>query len=91
MLEVYEFQGLRFLLIKNPWGHFRWNGKYSFGDAAWTPELKKALGYDNLKEDKGVFWMDFDSVLSWFDQIDINWNPELLSYRKDFFDHATAD
>jgi hypothetical protein len=52
------------MLIKNPWGHFRCNGKYSFGDAAWTPELKKALGYDSLKEDKGVFWMDFDSVLS---------------------------
>jgi len=22
----------------------------------------------------------------WFDSLDINWNPELLQYRKDFFD-----
>lgn len=37
VLEIIEYNGLRMLLIKNPWGHFRWTGKYSFGDAAWTP------------------------------------------------------
>ena len=51
------------LLVKNPWGHFRWNGRWSYGDQAWTPQMKSALGYDNLREDKGVFWMDYSSVL----------------------------
>jgi hypothetical protein len=63
VFEIYEYQGTRMMLVKNPWGHFRWNGKYSNGDSAWTPDLKRALGYDNFKDDKGVFWMDFDSVL----------------------------
>ena len=44
------------------------------------------LGYDNFSEDKGVFWIDYDSVLTWFDSLDINWNPELLKNRKIFFD-----
>jgi hypothetical protein len=24
--------------------------------------LKRSLGYDNFSEDKGVFWIDFESV-----------------------------
>ena len=78
---------LRMLLIKNPWGHFRWTGKYSYGDSIWTPQLKQALGYDNFAEDKGVFWMDLESVMTWFEGMDINWNPDLLVYRKDYFDY----
>ena len=37
VLEVIEYQGHRMLLIKNPWGHFSWTGKYSYGDKVWTP------------------------------------------------------
>ena len=25
-------------------------------------------------------------MLTWFDSLDINWNPDLLQYRKSFFD-----
>ena len=79
--------GHRVLLIKNPWGHFRWNGKFSYGDTAtWTPQLKQALSYDAFSTDKGVFWIDYESVITWFDSLDINWNPELLQYRKSFYD-----
>jgi len=35
--------------------------------------------------------MDFDSVLSWFEGIAINWNPDLLLYRKSYFDHWTIE
>lgn len=91
VLEVIEFKGLKMLLIKNPWGHFRWSGKYSYGDSIWTPELKQALGYDNFQQDKGVFWMDLESVLTWFEGIDLNWSPDLLAHRKSFFDYWSAD
>ena len=91
VLEVVEHRGLRMLLIKNPWGHFRWKGRFCYGDSSWTPELKQALGYDNFREDKGVFWMDFASVIKWFDCIDLNWNPELLQNRRSIFSHARAD
>ena len=86
VLEIIEVEGKKFFLIKNPWGHFRWQGKYSHGDASWTPSLKRALGYDNFDEDKGVFWMEFSDILQFFDSLDINWNPELLTYNKSFFD-----
>jgi calpain-7 len=38
------------------------------------------------QNDNGIFWIDFDSVCEWFESLDINWNPELLIYRKSFFD-----
>ena len=87
VLEIQEVLGHRVLLVKNPWGHFSWKGKFSYTDhSSWTPQLKQALGYDNFSKDKGVFWMDFNSVMQYFDSLDINWNPDLLQYRKSFFD-----
>jgi calpain-7 len=54
---------------------------------SWTPELKQVFHYDTLnKEDNGIFWIDFESVCKYFDSLDINWNPELLVYRKSIFD-----
>ena len=66
VLEIVECEGHRLMLVKNPWGHFRWKGKFAYGDANWTPSLKKALGYDNFSKDKGVFWINFESVMQWF-------------------------
>lgn len=49
--------------------------------------MKKNLHFDDLnKDDNGIFWIDFDSMCSFFESLDINWNPELLIYRKSFFD-----
>lgn len=49
--------------------------------------MKKALNFDDLnKDDNGIFWIDFDSVCDFFESLDLNWNPELLVYRKSFFD-----
>jgi calpain-7 len=90
VLEIVECEGHRLLLVKNPWGHFRWRGKFAYGDANWTPSLKKALGYDNFSQDKGVFWINFESVMQWFSHLDMNWNPDLLKYRKSFFDYWSA-
>jgi hypothetical protein len=37
------------LLLKNPWTHLRWKGRYSEMDtASWTPQLQSALNYDPL-------------------------------------------
>ena len=76
------------MLVKNPWGRFTWNGRYSIKDNKnWNQELKDHLHYDDLKaKSQGIFWIDFDSVVEWFDSMDINWNPELLIYRKSVYD-----
>lgn len=88
VLEIYEMLGHKILLVKNPWGHFRWNGRFSTEDKiSWTPELKSRLHYNDLAvNDNGIFWIDFDSVCDYFESLDINWNPDLLVYSKSFFD-----
>lgn len=40
-------QGKRLLMLKNPWNHLRWKGRFCENDVTnWTPELQKALNYD---------------------------------------------
>eukprot|EP00826_Nyctotherus_ovalis_P001627 TRINITY_DN10270_c0_g1_i8.p1 TRINITY_DN10270_c0_g1~~TRINITY_DN10270_c0_g1_i8.p1 ORF type:complete len:269 (+),score=71.97 TRINITY_DN10270_c0_g1_i8:1356-2162(+) len=88
VLEVIQEGGLRILLVKNPWGNFRWNGKFSTDDKLnWTETLKQKLHfYDLAARDNGIFWIDFDSMIENFDTMDINWNPALLVYRNSVWD-----
>ena len=44
--DIY-FQGKRLFMLKNPWNHLRWKGRFSENDLGnWTPELQKELNYD---------------------------------------------
>ena len=88
VFEIIETAGVKLLLVKNPWGNFRWNGRFSTSDSLnWTPELKKLCHLEDLaKYDNGIFWIDFQSVSEYFDYMDINWNPALLIYRQSIFD-----
>lgn len=84
LISVRYVEGKYFLLIKNPWSHLRWKGKYSERDTlSWTPSLKAALNYDpqNAKNfDDGVFWMDGYSVCNFFEVLYLNWNPSMFKY-----------
>lgn len=66
-------------------------GKFSETDSTnWTPELQKALNYDRksaLQIDNGVFWINWESLMQFFDVIYMNWNPKLFKYR--FALHST--
>lgn len=83
MLDVRQVGDKRLFLLKNPWNHLRWKGRYSERDVGnWTPELKKALSYDPQSAqsfDDGEFWIDLESVCSFFDVFYVNWNPALFS------------
>lgn len=74
---------MKFILLKNPWSHTRWKGPYSPYDFFhWTVELSEALNTDLFEQavdDKGLFWINWDSVLVYFPGLYINWNPELFS------------
>lgn len=84
VLDARYVQGVRLLLLKNPWSHLRWRGNYSELDVRhWTPELQKALNYDPNSAamfDNGIFWIDYDSILKFFDVFYLSWNPSLFSY-----------
>ena len=71
--------------MKNPWAHKRWRGPYSCYDSKrWTPQLCAALKYDPSKaqqSDDGIFWIDWSSVLRFFNTIFLNWNPQLFAYK----------
>ncbi|KAI6177264.1 hypothetical protein M3Y97_00888000 [Aphelenchoides bicaudatus] len=84
VLDLRKFQEKRLLLLKNPWTHLRWKGRYSEKDQqSWTPELCKALDYsptDAQQFDDGVFWIDYESVCHFFDVFYVNWNPKLFPF-----------
>jgi calpain-7 len=86
VLEIVDYNGTKLMLLKNPWGHYRWQGRFSHGDSMWTDQMKKDLHYDSFTEDKGVFWMDFEAVCQWFKEIHVNWNPDRYACNKTIYD-----
>ncbi|XP_052813546.1 calpain-7-like [Mya arenaria] len=84
MLDIREVKGKKLWMLKNPWNHLRWKGRYSERDEGnWTPELQKAVNYDPKSAqtfDNGVFWIDYESLIHFYDVIYINWNPELFKF-----------
>jgi calpain-7 len=87
ILEIMEYKDVKMLMVKNPWGYFRYKGKFSAEDKrSWTPELKAAFSYDAVAgNDQGIFWIDLDTFCTCYESLYINWNPNLLTYRKSFF------
>ncbi|CAI4228878.1 unnamed protein product [Auanema sp. JU1783] len=84
VLDLRKVEGHKLLMVKNPWTHLRWKGKFSENDlASWTPSLRKALDYDPNKakeKDDGVFWIELASVCKFFDVFYVNWNPNLFPF-----------
>ncbi|KAJ1961695.1 cysteine protease [Dipsacomyces acuminosporus] len=85
VLDVREVCGHRLLKVKNPWSSTRWTGTFSHKDRQnWTAELMQLLSYDPAiaeVNDRGIFWIDYESVCHRFDAIHLNWNPAVFSYR----------
>ncbi|GFG37190.1 hypothetical protein Cfor_09323 [Coptotermes formosanus] len=84
VLDVRKIKGVRLLQLKNPWSSVRWRGNYSGLDTKhWTPELRQTLNFDPNSAamfDNGVFWIDYESILRFYDVFYLNWNPGLFSY-----------
>lgn len=84
VLDIKDVLGKRLFLLKNPWSHLRWKGRYSEHDTKnWTSQLKDILKYDPRNAqmfDNGVFWIDYDSLLHFYNVLYLNWNPEIFKY-----------
>lgn len=84
VMDMVEVDGVKLLKLKNPWSHKEWKGNYSENDTVhWTHDLQKTLNYDPKVEktiDNGVFWIDYRSLLNFFDVFYLNWDPDLFKY-----------
>ncbi|KAJ9584384.1 hypothetical protein L9F63_021278 [Diploptera punctata] len=82
VLDIKKVNGVKLVQLKNPWSHVRWRGNYSELDTKhWTPELRRTLNFDPNSAamfDNGVFWIDYDSILRFYDVFYLNWNPGLF-------------
>ena len=87
VLDVFQSQnGLRLLMLKNPWARKGWTGNFSPHDKVnWRDSaLKLELGYDPIeaaKHDDGIFWICWEDVLLYFRNMQLSWNPKLFSFR----------
>mmetsp|Transcript_12336 Transcript_12336/g.29802 ORF Transcript_12336/g.29802 Transcript_12336/m.29802 type:complete len:591 (-) Transcript_12336:78-1850(-) len=61
--------GMRFVQVRNPWGSFEWNGRFSDDSDEWTPALSQELGHTSQKD--GTFFMLLEDFFKWFGSIEI--------------------
>ena len=67
--KKWEEKGIYLVMIRNPWGHGEWNGKWSDQSDAWTPEL---INYFKMvKKEDGIFWMDINDYKKYFEDTEI--------------------
>ncbi|CAM9119736.1 unnamed protein product [Ectocarpus sp. 12 AP-2014] len=85
VLDVKEVNGTKLLQVKDSLGLRRWRGAYSSTYPHWTPALVRAVNYPPQErltlQDKGVFWVDFASVVQHFRHVVMNWNPNIFRFR----------
>ncbi|KAK3914813.1 Calpain-7 [Frankliniella fusca] len=84
VLDVEKINGVRLMKLKNPWSHLRWRGNYSELDTIhWTKDMKDALNFNPDSAamfDNGVFWIDYESILRFYDVFYLNWDPQMFKY-----------
>ncbi|KAG5643371.1 hypothetical protein DXG03_001019 [Asterophora parasitica] len=71
VLRAVEYNGKRFVVIRNPWGATEWTGPWSDGSKEWTPEWLPALQVlGHSFGDDGEFVMEYKDFLENWEQID---------------------
>lgn len=64
IIDLFEYQNIKLVQLRNPWGQFEWKGAYSDQSNLWTAELKKFVDFKD--SDDGVFFMEFNDFLNFF-------------------------
>jgi calpain-15 len=69
ILYAGEFQGIKLIKLRNPWGDLEYTGDYSDTSDLWTPELKEYFGFDYVFKKEGIFFMRFEDFQNEFDTV----------------------
>ncbi|KAM5432688.1 cysteine protease [Microsporum ferrugineum] len=84
VLNLQERDGVRQLLIKNPWAAGPvWKGVGQLRASHSLSDTSEPEPSHPSTTAPGTFWMAFDDVLQNFDNLYLNWNPTLFRYRQD--------
>ncbi|OJD21454.1 hypothetical protein ACJ73_07203 [Blastomyces percursus] len=93
ILDIQEVNGRRQFLVKNPWAAGSiWKGigqSHHPAPAGNDGENKYDQQQSHRTLSPGTFWTDCDKLLQNFENLYLNWNPTLFSYRQDI--HFTWD
>ena len=84
ILEVASAGDTKEMLVKNPWA----DGDVWHGATRRRPNHDNETSANNAASGEemlpGSFWMDFNSIFHYFENMYISWNPSLFGYREDF-------
>lgn len=65
VMKAVEYNGKRFLKIRNPWGNSEWTGRWADGSREWSDKWLAALTpLEHTFGDDGVFIMEYADFLS---------------------------
>lgn len=78
LLDVYEYNGVRLLKLRNPWGKMEFKGNYSEKSEKWTTELKRKVGFAQAED--GMFFMTDDEFKNYFKGFSINYYHDEFLY-----------
>ena len=70
IIDCQNVQGNKLIRLRNPWGNYEWNGRWSDGSPEWTPELQKHFGNYEFDND-GTFFMCWEDFLRFFNSVHV--------------------
>ncbi|KAJ7088897.1 hypothetical protein B0H15DRAFT_841074 [Mycena belliarum] len=71
VLRAVEYNGKRFVVLRNPWGDSEWTGPWSDGAKEWTEEWLPALKHlQHAFGDDGEFVMEYSDFLDNWDLVE---------------------
>ncbi|KAL6242771.1 cysteine protease [Rhinocladiella similis] len=81
VLALSSNKDVREILVKNPWA----DGDVWKGASRRRPNQDDGSGTSTSDEEMlpGTFWMEFNSMFNYFENMYINWNPGLFTNRED--------
>jgi calpain-15 len=69
ILDADEYQGIKLILLRNPWGDIEFTGDFSDYSKLWTTDLKEYFGYDYVMKQKGLFFIKFEDFQNEFETV----------------------
>ncbi|KAF2399861.1 cysteine protease PalB [Trichodelitschia bisporula] len=85
VIDLQEDGDHKWIQLKNPWCEGTgWKGNsVKKGDDKVDPDSEEWPLPASAKKDASTFWIDWSSLLQYFESIYLNWNPALFKHRQD--------